>query len=287
MERFRSLKNQFGHINSGGPCGYENPMFFKAAAEFLRRINTEVEFVRVIRGPFTKPRTNGGNGAWYGEGTKIIPQALEIATKYGLIYATEVENAGHVLAVAQAMQKVGISHVLFWIGARNTSSGNLIDIANAVADNSDETFLLCKNSLIFDRAVSEGIPGHISNSRLPMDRLIFCHRGFSVKGLPTNMQIDLNPNDYRNIPDHEWATSQWINDWQTNNIPIIFDPSHVYGDDEVVLSKAPEYFNHPYSGYILEVHPNPTNAKSDAAQQLSFDQFTKWISIYKEFFENG
>lgn len=279
MEHLRPLTNKFGQILSAGPCGYEGPEMFRRTAAFLEHMNKNAELIKIIRGPFNKPRTNGDS--WYGEGPSILLDALEIAGTYGLIYATEVQTYNHVLDVTNAMKETGVQRVLFWTGARNTSSGNLIDIANAIADRSQDTYLMVKNSMQWDREISTNLSQHIANSQLSLDRLLLCHRGFSLKGLPDEITRVLNPNNFRNVPDHDWA----MKTKKQTGLPMIFDPSHVFGDDEVVLKESSKYLRLPYDGFILEVHPNPKDAKSDNDQQLTFDQLETWLGNYLEVVE--
>jgi 3-deoxy-7-phosphoheptulonate synthase len=57
------------------------------------------------------------------------------------------------------------------------------------------------------------------------------------------------------------------------NLPIILDPSHAMGYAYGVpdLTRACMAMN--VDGLLIESHPNPQNAKSDASQQLNHKQF--------------
>ena len=59
------------------------------------------------------------------------------------------------------------------------------------------------------------------------------------------------------------------------NLPIILDPSHAMGWAYGVPDLARACMAMGIEGLLIEVHPNPKEAKSDAAQQLNFDQFRK------------
>ena len=58
------------------------------------------------------------------------------------------------------------------------------------------------------------------------------------------------------------------------NLPIILDPSHAMGYRYGVPDLARACVAMDVDGLLVEVHPNPEVAKSDAAQQLNHDEFT-------------
>jgi 3-deoxy-7-phosphoheptulonate synthase len=58
-------------------------------------------------------------------------------------------------------------------------------------------------------------------------------------------------------------------------LPIIIDPSHAAGKSAYVEPLALAAIAAGADGLIIEVHPDPKNAKSDAAQQLTIDAYSK------------
>ena len=58
-----------------------------------------------------------------------------------------------------------------------------------------------------------------------------------------------------------------------SHLPIIVDPSHSTGMWELVTPISLGSIAVGAHGIILDVHPNPTVAKCDAAQALNFDNF--------------
>jgi 3-deoxy-7-phosphoheptulonate synthase len=60
---------------------------------------------------------------------------------------------------------------------------------------------------------------------------------------------------------------------ERSSLPIIIDPSHAAGKVAYVEPLALAGVAAGANGVIVEVHPNPKEAMSDAAQQLTFAQF--------------
>jgi 3-deoxy-7-phosphoheptulonate synthase len=59
------------------------------------------------------------------------------------------------------------------------------------------------------------------------------------------------------------------------NLPVVLDPSHAMGYAYGVPDLACACMAMDVDGLLIEVHPNPTVALSDASQQLTHEQFTK------------
>jgi len=58
-----------------------------------------------------------------------------------------------------------------------------------------------------------------------------------------------------------------------SHLPIIVDPSHAAGKAQYVMPLSKAAIAAGADGLIVEVHPNPKCALSDAAQQLSPEVF--------------
>jgi 3-deoxy-7-phosphoheptulonate synthase len=61
------------------------------------------------------------------------------------------------------------------------------------------------------------------------------------------------------------------------HLPVIIDPSHAAGRADLVLPLALAGVAAGADGLIVEVHPDPLHAKSDAEQQLTFAQFAVFM----------
>ena len=60
----------------------------------------------------------------------------------------------------------------------------------------------------------------------------------------------------------------------TTHLPVIVDPSHAAGRSELVRPLARAGIAVGADGLIVEVHPRPHQARSDARQAISFAEFS-------------
>jgi 3-deoxy-7-phosphoheptulonate synthase len=58
-----------------------------------------------------------------------------------------------------------------------------------------------------------------------------------------------------------------------SHLPIVADPSHGTGRRDMVVPMARASVAAGADALLVEIHPNPDKAASDAAQTLSLDQF--------------
>jgi len=65
------------------------------------------------------------------------------------------------------------------------------------------------------------------------------------------------------------------------NLPIILDTSHAMGYSYGVPDLTRACVAMGIDGLLIESHPNPSEAKSDASQQLNFDEFNKMFESLK------
>jgi 3-deoxy-7-phosphoheptulonate synthase len=93
--------------------------------------------------------------------------------------------------------------------------------------------------------------------------VMLCERGIRTFETKTRFTLDLCGVAY--LKEH-------------TNLPIIVDPSHAIGYAYGVADLARASMAMGVDGLLIETHPNPKVAKSDASQQLDFDQFT---ALYK------
>ncbi len=62
------------------------------------------------------------------------------------------------------------------------------------------------------------------------------------------------------------------------HLPVIVDPSHATGKRWLVRPMALAAVAAGADGIMVEVHPNPDEARSDGEQSLTFDQFANMAS---------
>jgi 3-deoxy-7-phosphoheptulonate synthase len=65
------------------------------------------------------------------------------------------------------------------------------------------------------------------------------------------------------------------------NLPIIVDPSHAMGYAYGIADLARACTAMGVDGLLVETHPNPKQAQSDAPQQLDHQQFVKMYNSLK------
>jgi chorismate mutase len=82
------------------------------------------------------------------------------------------------------------------------------------------------------------------------------HRGFSVYKHPK----------YRNVPN--WEIPIALRE-RLPNLPIICDPSHITGKSELIQEVAQKALDLNFDGLMIETHPRPAEAWSDARQQVT------------------
>ncbi len=239
-----------------GPCAAESMEQIRLSIRQAKR--RKVDFMRIS---LWKPRTKPG---FDGLGEKGIDLLIE-AAKSGINPATEVLIPEHAkIVMKKVFNAVPKTKLLLWIGSRNQNHYIQREIAG-IAAKDKRVLLMVKNQPWVSEDHWEGIIGHVLDGGISKERLILCHRGFTPNGV--------NPHGYRNVPD--FAMTRKIK--EKTGLPMLFDPSHTGGSVEKVLQIAQDAHKENLDGLIIEVHPNPKIALTDAKQQLTWKQFDQLI----------
>ncbi|MCE2743229.1 MAG: bifunctional 3-deoxy-7-phosphoheptulonate synthase/chorismate mutase type II [Fluviicola sp.] len=173
----------------------------------------------------------------------------------GLPVSTEVANKIH---VEQAL-KAGID--VLWIGARTTVNPFAVqEIADALQGT--KIPVLIKNPVNPDLELWIGAFERFEKAGIT--DLAAIHRGFSIYKHPK----------YRNVP--TWEIAIGLRE-RLPNLPIICDPSHITGNRNLLLEVSQKALDLNFDGLMIETHPNPDKAWSDAAQQVTPDQLKSII----------
>ena len=126
---------------------------------------------------------------------------------------------------------------------------------------------MIKNQPWRSKAHWAGIVEHVLKGGAAMEQLSLCHRGFA----PAN-----DASEMRNPPDLNMARE--LHD--ETGLPLIMDPSHIGGRSAVVRQLISDFALLPeVSGQIIEVHPDPDNALTDAKQQLSWSELELLLAL--------
>ncbi|PWL30586.1 MAG: 3-deoxy-7-phosphoheptulonate synthase [Fluviicola sp. XM-24bin1] len=224
-----------------GPCSAES-------REQVISICTDIaknDNVQLLRAGIWKPRTRPDS--FEGLGEEALPWLVEAGKLTGLQTTTEVANKAHV----EAALKAGID--VLWIGARTTVNPFAVqEIADALKGT--DTPVMIKNPINPDLALWLGAFERFE--KVGITDLTAIHRGFSV----------YKHDKYRNVPSWEIPIALKEN---RPDIPIICDPSHITGRRDLLLEVSQKALDLSFHGLMIETHPDPDNAWSDAAQQVT------------------
>lgn len=229
-----------------GPCSAESREQTVATAEALA-----AEGVRIFRAGLWKPRTKPG--AFEGVGAAALPWLAEVKERTGMLTATEVATPEHLQTVAAA----GVDAV--WIGARTSANPFAVqELADCFAAMTPERrqalAVIVKNPVSPDLELWVGALERIYSAGVR--RLAASLRGFSLYG----------ESRYRNAP--VWRIPIELHR-RLPQLPVLCDPSHIAGRRDLVAPVAGQAMRLGFDGLMIESHCAPSQALSDAAQQLT------------------
>jgi len=241
-----------------GPCSAESEEQMLTTAREL----VQIEDVRIFRAGIWKPRTRPNN--FEGHGEVALPWLKTVKEETGLLTATEVANAGHV----ELALKYGVD--ILWIGARTTVNPfSVQEIADALRGTNIPVMI--KNPINVDLALWLGAIERLE--AVGLKKLVAIHRGFSVA----------EKSRYRNEP--MWKLPIELKR-RLPEMPLICDPSHITGRRDMILEVSQKALDIDMDGLMIETHPNPDAAWSDASQQVTpeiLNQIIKSLSLRTEF----
>lgn len=224
-----------------GPCSAESRGEVLSAAASLKAIGADT-----FRAGLWKPRTSPVS--FRGVGAEGLPWLTEVRDTLGMRVTTEVASPDHVRACLDA----GLD--LLWLGARTTANPFLVqEIADSLKGCNGVTVMV-KNPVSPDLELWAGTMERLRAAGIT--DLVAVHRGFS----------SFERLRYRNNP--LWQIPVQLRG-RFPDIPVICDPSHIAGDASLVPEVAQKALDLGFEGLMVEVHPNPSSALSDAPQQLS------------------
>lgn len=247
-----------------GPCALESREQLIISAEHLKELG-----IKNIRACLWKPRTRPG---WEGFGFYGLPMLMEETLKRGLTPCTEILTAIQAQMVVDALRICGFKNAgaIVWLGARNQNHFEQKRMASILAKGPPNLIFMFKNQIWLDKRHWFGIFEHIIEAGFPKERLWGCHRGFTPG-------YGSNPEQLRNLPEFELAMEMK----ERMGIPMLLDPSHIGGNNEKVIKIIEQSFDYNFDGYLIETHDNVQAAKTDASQQLSFDQMKFVLEMIK------
>lgn len=246
LDREKSITIKVGEITIkqgsftmiAGPCAVESEAQ-------LDTIFNQLNGVDIVRGGVFKPRTSPyAFQGLRGEGIDLL---LKMAKKYNKPVISEIMSIDQI----EFFNNVD----MIQIGARNMQNFELL---KAVAR--------LNKPILLKRGMGNTVEEFISSAEYILsegnDQVIFCERGIRTFENSTRFTLDI-------------AAIEVIK--QKTNFPVFIDPSHAAGESYLVPSLTKAAIAAGCDGIIIEVHPNPSEALSDANQQLTIEEYNNLV----------
>lgn len=245
-------------VFAAGPCSAESLEQVLGTAHALK--DSGIGF---FRAGIWKPRTRPGS--FEGVGAPGLAWLRQVREETGLKVGTEVAEPSHVEACLEA----GLD--ILWVGARTTTNPFSVQ---AIADalKGVDVPVLVKNPMSEDVGLWIGALERLANAGLK-------HLGAIHRGVASTMEMR-----YRNAPAWKMPIELMR---QMPGLPVLCDPSHMCGRAELVPIVAQEALDLLFDGLMVEVHCDPRNAWSDAAQQLTPAIYLEMVSRLRHPREEG
>ena len=220
-----------------GPCSVEGRAMLGATARAVRAAGASM-----LRGGAFKPRTSPY--AFQGLGGEALAMLAEVRRESGLPVVTEVMDPRQIDAVAEHAD-------MLQVGARNMQNFSLLSELGRV-----------KRPVLLKRGLSATIRELLMAAEYIMAQgnrdVVLCERGIRTFETATRNTLDVAA-----IPVLKRET----------HLPVIVDPSHAGGYSDLVAPLSFAAIAAGADGLIVEVHPDPANARSDGDQSLAPDAF--------------
>jgi chorismate mutase / prephenate dehydratase len=226
-----------GFVVMAGPCSVESREQIEATARFVADHGAHV-----LRGGVFKPRTSPYS--FQGLGWEGLDLLVAAGREAGLPVVTEV------MAVDQ-VQRMAKEAGILQVGARNMQNFDLLRELGKV----DRPVLLKRG---LSSTIEEWLAAAEYIAAQGNQQVILCERGIRTFESATRNTLDLSA-----VPVIR----------ERSHLPVIVDPSHGTGQRSYVAPMAWAARAAGAHGLLIEVHPDPDKALSDADQSLTFDQF--------------
>jgi len=221
----------------GGPCAVESEEQMRTTAAAVKKAGA-----KVLRGGIYKPRTSPYS--FQGLGEDGLDLLVNTAREHGLLAVTEVIDEWSLDLV---QDKVDIIQ----LGARNMQNFHLLRLVGRT-----------NKPVILKRGLAATVEEWLYAAEYILaegnPNVILCERGIRTYETSTRNTLDL---------------SAVVLAKELSHLPVIVDPSHAAGRVDIIPDLARAAIAAGADGLLIEVHPNPAEAKSDGKQSLTPDQF--------------
>lgn len=220
-----------------GPCAVETREQMDTVAAGLKR-----QGIALLRGGAYKPRTSPYD--FQGLGKKGLELIREAADKYGMAVVSEIVTPSDI--------EMSLDYVdIIQIGARNMQNFELLKEAGGV-----------RKPVLLKRGMSATIEEFLFAAEYIVSRgneqVILCERGIRTYEKATRNTLDISA-----VPILK----------QESHLPVVVDITHSTGRKDIMFPIAKAALAVGADALIVEVHPEPSVALSDAKQQLNLPQF--------------
>lgn len=225
-----------------GPCSVESLEQITQSARLCVKLG-----VKILRAGAFKPRTSPYSFQGMGlDGLKLLDKMRK---DFGLKIITEVRDSTHVNEI------IAYSDII-QIGAKSMYDHGIL-----------RTCSKSKKPVLLKRGFGTTLQEFVQAAEFILsggnENVILCERGIRTFETKTRFTLDLCGTAYLK---------------ENTNLPVILDPSHAIGYAYGVPDLTRACMAMGVDGLLIETHPDPKNAKSDASQQLNHRQFS---DLYK------
>lgn len=228
-----------------GPCSVESEEQIRQSAALLK-----ANGLTSLRGGCYKPRTSPYSFQGMGlEGLKLLAKMRE---EFGFTVVTEARDATHIDEI--------IEHAdVIQVGAKAMYDQGIL----RACAKTQKTVLIKRG---FGTTLQEFVQAAEFVLSGGNENVLLCERGIRTFETGTRFTLDL-------------CGVEWLKHY--TNLPVVLDPSHAMGYAYGVAGLTRACVALGVDGLLVEVHPNPKVAKSDASQQLDHAQFESLLSSIK------
>jgi 3-deoxy-7-phosphoheptulonate synthase len=228
-----------------GPCSVESEEQIESAAQLCVELG-----VKVLRAGAYKPRTSPYTFQGMGlDGLKLLDK---MRSKYGLKIITEVRDSTHVDEIIEYAD-------IIQIGAKSMYDHGILRKCGKT-----------RKPVLLKRGFGTTLQEFVQAAEFILSggnaNVMLCERGIRTFETKTRFTLDL-------------CGAAWLK--QYTNLPVVLDPSHAIGYAYGVPDLARACVAMGIDGLLIESHPNPKIAKSDADQQLNFEEFRNLYASLK------
>jgi len=229
----------------GGPCSVESEEQIRTSSKLIKELG-----LTTLRGGCYKPRTSPYSFQGLGlDGLKLL---LKMKEEFGLNVITEVRDATHISEVIEYSDVIQV-------GAKAMYDQGIL---RACAKTN--------KPILIKRGFGSTLQEFVQAAEFVLsggnENVILCERGLRTFETGTRFTLDL-------------CGVAWLQEY--TNLPIILDPSHAMGYAYGIPNLAKACVAMGVDGLLIEAHPNPKVAKSDASQQLNHQEFTELLGLLK------